>query len=95
MLIGKATLNHASDDRFSKVICHDLLDAGTVKPAGGQFTLQEADDVAALNYSAERFLQPVGEPIVSATNIVGQAHRLQLAQPACSGRLLERIVVHR
>ncbi len=37
MLIGKATLNHASDDRFSKVICHDLLDAVGQSRTGRSF----------------------------------------------------------
>src|SRR3546814_2537501 len=56
-----------------------LLDPGAVEPARGQRALHKADDVAALTHSAERFLEPFGEAITTAADVLGKVHRLQLA----------------
>lgn len=95
MLVGKATLDHSSDQSLAQVNRHDLLDASTVKPAGSQFALHEADDVAALAHTPECILDPVCKPVATATNVLGEIHRLQFAQSSCCDRLLEGIVVGR
>src|SRR5690242_6255147 len=93
MLIGKAPADEPPDDRFAQLGGDDLLDAGAVEAALGQLALHEADDVTALAHAAERLFQPLGEPVTPAANVFGEIHRLELAQPASSDRLLEGIVV--
>src|SRR3546814_13245975 len=93
MLVGKAPADQPPDDRFAQLGRNHLLDPGAVEPARGQLALHKADDVAALTHSAERFLEPFGEAITTAADVLGQVHRLQLAYSARRDRLLGRAVV--
>ncbi len=93
MLVGEASLDQPTNNRFADLCRYHLLDARTVQTACRQLALHEADNVTAFAHAAERIVHPVGKTVAPAADILRKLHRLQLAQPPGRHRLLERLVV--